>query len=112
MDDHSPSLEDGLNKELLRKLGEGVSTFSMATTDYRSSLSDARAKVVAHFYVKCLTLEQLQAVETKAPLAKEYGLEVGPAWELLPLPSFSVVPLQRKAPWEVLVVRHCALPSV
>ncbi|XP_003497692.1 U8 snoRNA-decapping enzyme [Cricetulus griseus] len=76
VDDHSPSLEDGLNKELLRKLGEGVSTFSMATTDYRSSLSDARAKVVAHFYVKCLTLEQLQAVETKAPLAKEYGLEV------------------------------------
>ncbi|XP_038178197.1 U8 snoRNA-decapping enzyme-like [Arvicola amphibius] len=74
--DHSPTLEDGLTDELLKRLGEGVSTFSMVHNDYRSSLSDAKSKVVAHFYTKCLTLEQLQAVETKAPLAKDYGLEV------------------------------------
>ncbi|CAH6777798.1 U8 snoRNA-decapping enzyme [Phodopus roborovskii] len=76
VDDHSPSLEAGLNHELLKRLGEGVSTFSVVHTDYRSSLTDAKSKVVAHFYVKCLTLEQLQAVEAKAPLAKDYGLEV------------------------------------
>lgn len=84
MDDHSPSLEDGLAKELLKRLGEGVSSFRVEHTDYRSSLKDAKSNVVAHFYVKCLTLEQLQDVEAKAPLAKDYGLEVGPAWNLLP----------------------------
>lgn len=73
MPDHSPTLEDGLNDKLLKRLGEGVSTFSVVHNDHRSSLSDA----------KCLTLEQLQAVE-----AKDYGLEVGLAWDLFPyLPS-------------------------
>ncbi|KAL1782484.1 U8 snoRNA-decapping enzyme [Sigmodon hispidus] len=76
VDDRSPSLEVGLKTELLKKLGEGVSTFSVEHTDYRSSLGDDKSKVVAHFYVKCLTLEQLQTVEAKAPLAKDYGLEV------------------------------------
>ncbi|XP_028612669.1 U8 snoRNA-decapping enzyme-like [Grammomys surdaster] len=76
VDDRSPSLEEGLNKELLRKLGEGVSTFSILSTDYRSSLAESKSKVVAHFYAKCLTLEQLQAVEAGAPLAKDHGLEV------------------------------------
>ncbi|XP_006983683.1 U8 snoRNA-decapping enzyme-like [Peromyscus maniculatus bairdii] len=76
VDDHSPSLEDGLAKELLKRLGEGVSSFRVEHTDYRSSLKDAKSNVVAHFYVKCLTLEQLQDVEAKAPLAKDYGLEV------------------------------------
>ncbi|KAK7808093.1 hypothetical protein U0070_009407 [Myodes glareolus] len=74
--DHSPTLEDGLNEELLKRLGEGVSTFTVDHGDYRSSLAHAKSKVVAHFYAKCLTLEQLQAVEAKAPLAKDYGLEV------------------------------------
>ncbi|XP_052043422.1 U8 snoRNA-decapping enzyme-like [Apodemus sylvaticus] len=76
VDDRSPSLEEGLNKELLKKLGEGVSTFNVLSTDYRSSLADSKSKVVAHFYVKCLTLEQLQTVEASAPRAKDYGLEV------------------------------------
>ncbi|XP_050996337.1 U8 snoRNA-decapping enzyme-like [Acomys russatus] len=73
---HSSSLEDGLSKELLNKLGDGASTFTMAPTDYRTSLADAKSEVVAHFYTKCLTLEQLQAVEARAPLANDYGLEV------------------------------------
>ncbi|XP_005074892.2 U8 snoRNA-decapping enzyme isoform X2 [Mesocricetus auratus] len=76
VNDQCPSLEDGLNQELLNKLGEGVSTFSVVHTDYRNSFTDAKSKVVVHFYVKCLTLEQLQAVEARAPLAKDYGLEV------------------------------------
>lgn len=102
VDDRSPSLEEGLNKELLKKLGEGVSTFSIISTDYRSSLAESKSKVVAHFYVKCLTLEQLQAVEAGAPHAKDHGLEVGPAWDLLPLPaSLLCVPFPKKAPLEV-----------
>lgn len=94
--DHSPTLEDGLNQELLKRLGEGVSTFTVDHGDYRSSLTHAKSKVVAHFYAKCLTLEQLQTVEAKAPLAKDYGLEVGLAWDLLPLPPFPVIPFQGK----------------
>ncbi|OBS82134.1 hypothetical protein A6R68_23877 [Neotoma lepida] len=76
VDDQSSSLEDGLHKKLLNSLGEGVSTFSVEHTDYRYTLSDAKSQVVAHFYTKCLTLEQLQHVEAKAPLAKDYGQEV------------------------------------
>lgn len=109
VDEHSTSLEDGLNKELLNKLGDGVSTFSMATTDYRTSLADDKSKVVAHFYAKCLTLEQLQTVEARAPLAKDYGLEVGAAWD--PYLSFFCAPFSSKAPWEFLVFRPCALPN-
>ncbi|CAO2633755.1 U8 snoRNA-decapping enzyme [Lemmus lemmus] len=85
--DRSPTLEDGLNNELLKRLGEGVSTFSVVHSDYRSSLADARSKVVAHFYAKCLTLEQLQAVEASAPLAKDYGLEV---FGLVRVPLFTL----------------------
>ena len=33
-------------------------------------------RVVAHFYAKRLTPEQLQAVEARAPQAKDHGLEV------------------------------------
>lgn len=114
VDDRSPSLEEGLNKELLRKLGQGVSTFTMLSTDYRSSLADSKSKVVAHFYAKCLTLEQLQAVEAGAPLAKDHGLEVGPAWDLLPLPaSLLCGPFPKTAP--LGVPGHqilCARPSV
>lgn len=99
VDDNSPTLEEGLSKELLQKLGEGVSTFNIVSTDYRSSLIEITSKVVAHFYVKCLTLEQLQAVEAGAPLAKDHGLEVGPAWDFLPLPtSLLCGPFPKKTP--------------
>ncbi|GAB1294606.1 Nudix (nucleoside diphosphate-linked moiety X)-type motif 16-like 2 [Apodemus speciosus] len=88
VDDRSPSLEEGLNKELLRKLGEGVSTFSIISTDYRSSLADSKSKVVAHFYVKCLTLEQLQAVEAGAPRGQ--GLRAREVLGLVRVPLYTL----------------------
>ncbi|XP_021498727.1 U8 snoRNA-decapping enzyme isoform X1 [Meriones unguiculatus] len=76
VDAQDSTLEDGLNRELREELGEAVSVFRVERSDYRSSHLAARPRVVAHFYAKRLTLEQLQAVEARAPQAKDHGLEV------------------------------------
>nr|XP_020041500.1 U8 snoRNA-decapping enzyme [Castor canadensis] len=76
VDPQDSSLEDGLNRELREEMGEAVSVFRVERADYRSSHAGARPRVVAHFYAKRLTLEQLEAVEAGAPQAKDHGLEV------------------------------------
>ncbi|XP_021063344.1 U8 snoRNA-decapping enzyme [Mus pahari] len=76
VDAQDSCLEDGLNRELREELGEAMSAFRVDRSDYRSSHIAARPRVVAHFYAKRLTLEQLQAVETRASQAKDHGLEV------------------------------------
>ncbi|XP_029796158.1 U8 snoRNA-decapping enzyme [Suricata suricatta] len=68
------SLEAGLNRELVEELGDAVADFRVERADYRSS--HAGPQVVAHFYAKRLTLEQLIAVEMGGPRAKDHGLEV------------------------------------
>ncbi|XP_068834425.1 U8 snoRNA-decapping enzyme [Capricornis sumatraensis] len=70
------SLEDGLNRELGEELGEAAAAFRVERADYRSSHAGSRPRVVAHFYTKLLTLEQLTAVEMGAPRAGDHGLEV------------------------------------
>ncbi|XP_069328117.1 U8 snoRNA-decapping enzyme-like [Eulemur rufifrons] len=76
VDTQNSSLEDGLNRALLQQLGEGVAAFRVERADYRSSHAGSKPDVVAHFYAKSLTLEQLLAVETGATRAKGHGLEV------------------------------------
>ncbi|EPQ06118.1 U8 snoRNA-decapping enzyme [Myotis brandtii] len=70
------SLEDGLNRELSEELGEAAAAFRVERADYRNSYASSGQHVVAHFYAKRLTLEQLTAVERGAPLAQDHGLEV------------------------------------
>ncbi|XP_010833275.1 PREDICTED: U8 snoRNA-decapping enzyme isoform X2 [Bison bison bison] len=70
------SLEDGLNRELGEELGEAAGAFRVERADYRSSHAGSRPRVVAHFYTKLLTLQQLTAVEMGAPRARDHGLEV------------------------------------
>ncbi|KAB1283654.1 U8 snoRNA-decapping enzyme [Camelus dromedarius] len=70
------SLEDGLNRELDEELGEAAAAFRVERADYRSSHAGSRPRIVAHFYAKRLTLEQLTAVEMAAPRARDHGLEV------------------------------------
>lgn len=72
-------LEAGLNRELTEELGEAVADFRVERADYRSSHAGPGARIVAHFYAKRLTLQQLVAVEMAAPRAKDHGLEVGPS---------------------------------
>lgn len=109
VDAQDSCLEDGLNRELREELGDAVSAFRVERSDYQSSRIAARPRVVAHFYAKRLTLEQLQAVEARAPLAKDHGLEVGPAWDPLHLPSVLPTPmsLTEKSHWveEILTLR-------
>ncbi|XP_066101442.1 U8 snoRNA-decapping enzyme [Saccopteryx bilineata] len=70
------TLENGLNRELSEELGEGAKAFRIERADYRSSHAATNPHVVAHFYAKRLTLEQLTAVEKGAPYARDHGLEV------------------------------------
>ncbi|XP_012363915.2 U8 snoRNA-decapping enzyme isoform X2 [Nomascus leucogenys] len=76
VDTQDRSLEDGLNRELREELGEAAAAFRVERTDYRSSHVGSGPRVVAHFYAKRLTLEQLLAVEAGATRAKDHGLEV------------------------------------
>ncbi|XP_065798602.1 U8 snoRNA-decapping enzyme isoform X1 [Muntiacus reevesi] len=80
------SLEDGLNRELCEELGEAAAAFRVERADYRSSHAGSRPRVVAHFYTKLLSLEQLTAVEIGAPRARDHGLEVGPTQDPTPSP--------------------------
>lgn len=81
------SLEDGLHRELSEELGEAAAAFRVERADYRNSYRSTGSRLVAHFYAKRLTLEQLTAVERGAPLAQDHGLEVGPARTPGPMPS-------------------------
>ncbi|XP_017365663.1 U8 snoRNA-decapping enzyme-like [Cebus imitator] len=76
VDSQDSSLEDGLNRGLLEQLGEAAAAFRVERPDYRSSHAGSGPRVVAHFYAKSLTLEQLSAVEASATRAKDHGLEV------------------------------------
>ncbi|XP_078209808.1 U8 snoRNA-decapping enzyme-like isoform X1 [Callithrix jacchus] len=76
VDSQDSSLEDGLNRGLLEQLGEAAAAFRVERPDYRSSHTGSGPHVVAHFYAKSLTLEQLSAVEASATRAKDHGLEV------------------------------------
>ncbi|XP_045394637.1 U8 snoRNA-decapping enzyme isoform X2 [Lemur catta] len=76
VDTQDSSLEDGLNRELREELGEAAAAFRVERADYRSSHAGSGPRVVAHFYAKRLTLEQLLAVETGATRAKDHGLEL------------------------------------
>uniref|UniRef100_F6SGG9 N-terminal amino-acid N(alpha)-acetyltransferase NatA n=1 Tax=Ornithorhynchus anatinus TaxID=9258 RepID=F6SGG9_ORNAN len=77
VDAQDGSLEDGLNRELLEELGDGAGSFSVTEENYLSShANEAPRRVVAHFYAKQLTLEELLAVEVGATRAKDHGLEV------------------------------------
>ncbi|XP_032122811.1 U8 snoRNA-decapping enzyme isoform X1 [Sapajus apella] len=101
VDKQDNSLEEGLNRELREELGEAAAAFRVERTDYRSSHAGSGPRVVAHFYAKCLTLEQLLAVEAGATRAKDHGLEVGPAWDSVPFPNSSspkAFPPPRKNP--------------
>ncbi|KAM8922102.1 U8 snoRNA-decapping enzyme isoform 2-T2 [Lycaon pictus] len=70
------SLEAGLRRELSEELGEAAAHVPLERADYRSSHAAPGPRVVAHFYAKQLTLEQLLEVEKGAPRAKDHGLEV------------------------------------
>uniref|UniRef100_A0A2K5NH88 U8 snoRNA-decapping enzyme n=1 Tax=Cercocebus atys TaxID=9531 RepID=A0A2K5NH88_CERAT len=108
VDTQDSSLEDGLNRELREELGEAAAAFRVERTDYRSSHAGSGPRVVAHFYAKRLTLEQLLAVEAGATRAKDHGLEVGPAWDSVPFPISSspkAFSTPRKHPWRKILSR-------
>ncbi|XP_019395589.1 PREDICTED: protein syndesmos [Crocodylus porosus] len=67
------SLEDGLN----RVLGLGLGCVRLTEADYLCShLTEGPHRVVAHFYARQVTLEELHAVEINAVHSRDHGLEV------------------------------------
>uniref|UniRef100_A0A2K6AA15 Nudix hydrolase domain-containing protein n=1 Tax=Mandrillus leucophaeus TaxID=9568 RepID=A0A2K6AA15_MANLE len=67
VDSQDSSLEDVLNRGLLKQLGEAAAAFCVERPDCRSSHAGSGPRVVAHFY---------SAVESSATGAKDHGLEV------------------------------------
>ncbi|XP_078062889.1 U8 snoRNA-decapping enzyme isoform X1 [Mustelus asterias] len=72
------SLEDGLNRELSEELGCDTKLLRVSEADYASSHATEALlqKVVAHFYTKRISLEELRKVELAAVQAKDHGREV------------------------------------
>ncbi|XP_038644729.1 U8 snoRNA-decapping enzyme isoform X1 [Scyliorhinus canicula] len=72
------SLEDGLNRELSEELGCDHKLLRVSEADYASSHATEALlqKVVAHFYTKRITLDELRKVELAAVQAKDHGREV------------------------------------
>ncbi|CAI9562190.1 unnamed protein product [Staurois parvus] len=71
------SLEDGLNRELVEELGPSFNTLKVTEQDFRSSqVREMPQKAITHFYAKELKVEQMEAIEKEAALAKDHGLEV------------------------------------
>ncbi|XP_053131891.1 tudor-interacting repair regulator protein [Hemicordylus capensis] len=67
------SLEDGLN----RVLGLGLGGVRLTDANYLiSHVTEGPHRVVAHFYVKQLTLQELHAIEISAVHSRDHGLEV------------------------------------
>ncbi|TFK03424.1 cyclin-D1-binding protein 1 [Platysternon megacephalum] len=67
------SLEDGLN----RVLGLGLGCVRLTEADYLCShLTEGPHRVVAHFYARQLTLEELHTIEICAVHSRDHGLEV------------------------------------
>ncbi|XP_009880261.1 PREDICTED: protein syndesmos [Charadrius vociferus] len=66
------SLEDGLN----RVLGLGLGCVRLTEADYLCShLTEGPHRVVAHFYARQLTLEELHTIEISAVHSRDHGLE-------------------------------------
>ncbi|XP_050762208.1 tudor-interacting repair regulator protein isoform X4 [Gymnogyps californianus] len=67
------SLEDGLN----RVLGLGLGCVRLTEADYLCShLTEGPHRVVAHFYARQLTLEELHTIEISAVHSRDHGLEI------------------------------------
>ncbi|XP_051864974.1 U8 snoRNA-decapping enzyme isoform X3 [Pristis pectinata] len=78
VDPRDSSLEEGLNRELCEELGWDGKGLRITEADYASSHATEALpqKVVAHFYTKRISLEELRKVETCAVQAKDHGREV------------------------------------
>ncbi|XP_053329022.1 U8 snoRNA-decapping enzyme [Spea bombifrons] len=77
VDVRDATLEEGLNRELLEEIGCSFSKMQVTEKDYRSAQArEHPQKVVTHFYIKVLELEDIQQVEADSVKAKDHGLEV------------------------------------
>ncbi|XP_077696281.1 U8 snoRNA-decapping enzyme [Eretmochelys imbricata] len=77
VDPRDSSLEAGLSRELREELGPGAAPLSLAEGDHLGArFAETPQRLVAHFYAKRLSLEQLRALEEGATKAADHGLEV------------------------------------
>ncbi|KAM8934232.1 U8 snoRNA-decapping enzyme [Pelodytes ibericus] len=77
VDAKDSSLEEGLNRELKEELGCCFSTMQVTEEDYGSAQArEFPQKNITHFYIKELTLEDIEKIERESLTAKDHGLEV------------------------------------
>ncbi|XP_072884741.1 U8 snoRNA-decapping enzyme isoform X2 [Hemitrygon akajei] len=77
VDPRDNTLEDGLNRELGEELGWDGKGLQITEVDYASSHATEALpqKVVAHFFTKRISVEELRKVEMCAVQAKDHGRE-------------------------------------
>ncbi|XP_059805502.1 U8 snoRNA-decapping enzyme isoform X3 [Hypanus sabinus] len=78
VDPRDNTLEEGLNRELGEELGWDGKGLQITEVDYASSHATEALpqKVVAHFFTKRISVEELRKVEMCAVQAKDHGREV------------------------------------
>ncbi|XP_068105860.1 U8 snoRNA-decapping enzyme [Hyperolius riggenbachi] len=77
VDPRDSTLEEGLGREMEEELGPSMSTIKLSKDDYRSSQArDFPQKMVTHFFIKELKLEDVESIEKQSACAKDHGLEV------------------------------------
>ena len=70
------SLEEGLNRELLEEIGFDCEKHSFTPKDHLISHVHKMKKLCLNFYLKEVTLEEFEAMETSTIKAAHYGSEV------------------------------------
>ncbi|XP_059805501.1 U8 snoRNA-decapping enzyme isoform X2 [Hypanus sabinus] len=78
VDPRDNTLEEGLNRELGEELGWDGKGLQITEVDYASSHATEALpqKVVAHFFTKRISVEELRKVEMCAVQAKDHGREI------------------------------------
>ena len=76
LDDTDENPVEGLNRELVEEMGVSGDTCVVQETDYLISEINHHRQLVTHFYVKEVTLDKYELIESGVRNAHEWGEEV------------------------------------
>ncbi|KAK8394503.1 hypothetical protein O3P69_006586 [Scylla paramamosain] len=74
--DKGEDMVEGLNRELMEEIGWDPSTHPVTWSDYYSTQVAGDRRLVLHFFIKEVTLEQFIALEKSCLQSRDYGKEV------------------------------------
>lgn len=66
----------GLNREMLEEIGLDLEQYAFNDGEHAISFLHEKKKLILHFYIKEVSIEQFRGIEEKCCHAHEYGIEV------------------------------------